>query len=108
MKLILPGFIILLIGGFFVWKTVIHKTDITGAPPYLVDDNPPDDWQLDRYAYLRYCSTLANVPVKFLNSRRYSCIRSRCIFLPVEPCTHSEGGRTFGTRGSLRGRVSGV
>jgi len=53
MKLVLPGFIILLIGGFFVWKTVIHKTDITGAPPYLVDDNPPDDWQLDRYAYLR-------------------------------------------------------
>ena len=53
MKLILPGFIILLIGGVFFWKTVIHKTDISGAPPYLVDDNPPDDWQLDRYAYLR-------------------------------------------------------
>jgi len=54
MKLILPVIVLLLgISGFFIWKTVLHNNDITGAPPYLVDDNPPGDDQLNRYSYLR-------------------------------------------------------
>jgi len=53
MKLLLSGIVAIFISGLVFWDFKNDREKTTGAPPYLVTEDPPNDSGWGQYAYLK-------------------------------------------------------